>query len=106
MELASWLTSEKDKFPILGLDSFNTFLKVCSEFAEWALDDVGLANRNNAYKIWDCRIKAGQIKNVKKTIERYSSMKLLLHYYNINIVENNNIRKSSTGGLFGNGASN
>lgn len=91
MELATWLKKENENFPILGLDSFNTFLKVCSEFAEWALDDIGLANRSNSYKIWTCKIKADKIKDVKNIIERYSSMKLLLHYYNINIVENNNI---------------
>lgn len=91
MELASWLKTENEKFPILGLNSLNTFLKVCSEFSEWALDNIGLANRNNAYKIWDCRVKPEQISEVKDILERYTSMKLLLHYYNINIVENNDI---------------
>lgn len=90
MELSSWLkTDVNTNFPILGLDSFNTFLKVCAEFSSWAVDDIGLANRNNAYKVWTCKIKSDQIKNVKSILERYTSMKLLLHYYNINIVENN-----------------
>lgn len=91
MELSTWLKTENDKFPLLGLESFNTFLKVCSEFSEWALDDIGLANRNNAYKIWVCKIKPEQVNDVKEILERYTSMKLLTHYYNINIVENNNI---------------
>jgi hypothetical protein len=89
MELSSWLKNDKESFPLLGLDSFDTFLKVCNEFSEWALDDVGLANRANAYKIWTCKIKPEQIKDVKSILERYTSMKLLLHFYNINIVENN-----------------
>lgn len=91
MELASWLKVDNENFPILGLDSFNTFLKVCSEFSEWALDDIGLANRNDAYKIWVCKIKSEQINDVKSILERYTSMTLLSHYYNINIVENNSI---------------
>lgn len=91
MELANWLTIEDKDYPILGLDSFNTFLKVCSEFAEWALDDIGLANRNNAYKIWICWIKPEDLNKVKEILERYSSMKLLSHYYDINIVERNKI---------------
>ena len=91
MELANWLKDDINNFPLLGLDSFNTFLKVCNEFSKWALDDIGLANRNNAYKIWTCTIKPEQIKDIKSILERYTSMKLLLHYYNINIVENNKI---------------
>lgn len=92
MELASWLKTDKlEEFPILGLDSFETFLKVCSKFSEWALDDIGLANRNNAYKIWTCWIKPEDFPKVKENLERYSSMKLLLHYYNLNIVERNKI---------------
>jgi hypothetical protein len=92
MELASWLKSGKDEnFPILGLESFETFLKVCSQFAEWALDDIGLANRNNAYKVWICWVKPEDLSKVKKALERYSSMKLLLHYYDMNIVERNKI---------------
>lgn len=91
MELATWLTTDKENFPILGLETFNTFLKVCSEFSEWALDDIGLANRADAYKIWICPVKMDKIKDVKATLERYTSMKLLLHYYNINIIENQKI---------------
>lgn len=89
MELALWLQSDKTNFPILGLDSFSTFLKVCAEFSHWALDDIGLANRNNAYKIWMCWVKPEDVKKVKDVLERYTSMKLLSHYYDINIVERN-----------------
>ncbi len=91
MELANWLKADKANFPILGLDSFETFLKVCSEFSEWILDDIGLANRNNAYKVWVCWIKPDDVQKIKEVIERYTSMKLLSHYYNLNIVENNKI---------------
>jgi len=91
MELASWLQSDKTNFPILGLDIFSTFLKVCAEFSQWALDDIGLANRNNAYKIWVCWIKPEDAKKVKEVLARYTSMKLLSHYYDINIVERNMI---------------
>jgi len=90
MELASWL-SNKESFPILGLNSYDTFLKICKEFAQWALDDIGLATRNDAYKIWVCPVKISKLKEVKGIIERYSSMKLLLQYYNMNIIENKNI---------------
>ncbi len=91
MELAGWLKGKSEDFPILGIESLNTFLKVCSEFSEWALDDIGLANRADAYKVWICHVKQDKIKEVKGILERYASMKLLLHYYNINIVENNKI---------------
>jgi len=91
MELASWLQTDKANFPVLGLKSFETFLKACSEFSEWALDDIGLANRNNAYKIWVCWIKPEDITKTKEILERYTSMKLLLHYFDINIVEKNKI---------------
>lgn len=91
MELASWLNTDNKDFPILGLDSFKTFLKVCGEFSDWALDDIGLANRANVYKIWVCWVKAADTSKVKETLERYTSMKLLLHYFNVNIVENNKI---------------
>jgi len=91
MELASWLKTKDEDFPILGLESFSTFLKICSEFSEWALDDIGLANRADAYKIWLCHVKSDKVKEVKSILERYTTMKLLLHYYNINIVENNQI---------------
>lgn len=91
MELATWLQKDKENFPILGLESFDTFLKICSHFSEWALDDLALANRAEAYKIWVCHVKGDKIKDVKSVLERYASMKLLLYYYNINIVENNNV---------------
>lgn len=90
MELASWLNN-KEEFPILGLNSFETFLKICKNFSEWALDDIGLANRNDAYKIWVCPVQSAKLKEVKGIIERYTSMKLLLKYYNMNIVENKNV---------------
>lgn len=85
------LQSKKFDFPQLGLDSFATFLKVCENFAEWALDDIGLSNRADSYKVWVCWVKAKDTANVKEIIQRYSSMKLLSHYYDCNIVENNKI---------------
>lgn len=90
MELSKWLKGEDiDNFPNMGKESFNTFLKICLEFSNWALDDIGLANRANAYKIWVCKVQSEDLSKVKNIIERYSSMKKLLHYYNKNIVENN-----------------
>lgn len=93
MQLAKWLQKDTNinDLNILGLNSFETFLKVCSNFTEWALDDIGLANRSNSYKVWICKVPADKIQNVKSVLERYSSMRLLLHYYNTNIVENNNV---------------
>lgn len=91
MELAAWLKTDQENFPILGLESLATFLKICAEFSQWALDDIGLANRSNSYKIWTCWIKPEDAANVKSVVERYSSMKLLSHYLNINIVEQNKI---------------
>ena len=91
MQPANYLLKDKENFPLLGLDSFNTFLKVCLELSEWALDDVGLANRANAYRIWVCWIKPQDNSKLKGILERYESMKLLLHYLDINIVENNKI---------------
>lgn len=90
MELAKWLKGDDiDNFPVLGKESFNTFLKICLEFSEWALDDIGLANRANSYKIWICKVDSEDLSKVKNILERYSSMQKLLHYYNENIVENN-----------------
>lgn len=92
MKLADYLKdTDINKFPILGLESFETFLKVCSAFSEWALDDIGLANRSQSYRIWLCKIPAQKFSEIKTILNRYSSMKLLLHYYNENIVENNNV---------------
>lgn len=90
MELAQWLKST-DNFPVLNINSFATFIKVCEAVAEWALDDNGLANRNNAYKIWVCWIQTKDLEKLKEVANRYTSMKLLLHYLNQNIVENNKI---------------
>jgi len=89
--LAPWLQPSDEKFPLLGKESFETFLKICAEFSEWALDDIGLATRNDAYKVWVCPVHSDKLKNVKGIIERYSSMKLLLHHYNKNIVENGTV---------------
>lgn len=90
MELAKWLKGEDiDNFPELGKESFSTFLKICKEFSDWALDDIGLANRSNSYKVWVCKVKSEDLSKVKEILERYTSMQKLLHYYNINIVENN-----------------
>lgn len=92
MKLAKWLESDDiNDFPILGLSSFDTFIKVCMEFSKWMLDDIGLANRNDCYKIWISPVKSEKLSEVKSILERYTSMKLLLHYYNTNIVENNKI---------------
>lgn len=91
MELASWLQNQSNDFPILGSESFATFIKVCEEFSEWALDDIGLANRSNSYKVWTCWVKPEQIPTVKDVLSRYTSLKLLAHYYNINIVEKNRV---------------
>jgi hypothetical protein len=89
MQISSWLnntTAQQSK--MLGINSFSTFLKVCSEFADWALDDSGLANRNSAYKIWTCRVPYNKLTKVKSILEQYTSMQLLLHYYNKSIIEN------------------
>lgn len=88
MELAKWLTTEIDKLPTLGYESFKTFIKICSKFSKWALDDISLANKNDKYKVWTCPVKSSDIKNIKGVIERYDSMKKLLKYYNDSIVEN------------------
>lgn len=88
MKLADWLKTGVDDLPLLGKESFNTFLKICSHFAKWALDDISLATKNDKYKIWTCPVKSNQIKEVKSLLERYNSMKKLLHYYNNSVVEN------------------
>ncbi len=90
MELSNWLIGKNiDTFPLLGLESFSTFVKICGEISKWALDDIGLAGRNNTYKIWVCWQKEGGLDLLRSTVERYKSMQLLLHYININIVEGN-----------------
>lgn len=89
--LSDWLNSKPEELKLVGLKSFDTFLKVISNFSDIILDDIGLANRNNAYKIWTTWIKPDKIKDIKEVIERYSSMKLLKHYYDINIIETKKI---------------
>jgi hypothetical protein len=91
MILADHLRDGSLDFPILGLETFETFIKICAEMSKWALDDMGLANRANVYKVWMCWIKPGEYDKLKGIVERYSSMKLLKHYLDINIVENNKI---------------
>jgi hypothetical protein len=59
--------------------------------SEWAIDDIGLSNRADVYKIWACWIKKITLQDLKKISERYQSMKLLSHYIDVNIVESNNI---------------
>lgn len=90
MELANYLKDVKD-WPILGMESFETFLKICEQVSEWAIDDIGLGNRADVYKIWACWIKKQSLQDLKKITERYKSMKLLTHYIDVNIVESNNI---------------
>lgn len=88
MKLSKWLSSSSTELPMLGKESFNTFLKVCSHFAKWALDDISLATKNDKYKIWSCPVKSGDIKKVKAILERYTSMKKILKHYNESVVEN------------------
>ncbi len=91
MQEAEFLKDKNIDFPILGLESFKTFLKLCEEVSQHALEDVGLANRANVYKIWTCQLKKNRQSDIKNISNRYSSMKLLSHYLDINIVENNKI---------------
>jgi hypothetical protein len=51
MQESDFLKDKNIDFPILGLESFKTFLKLCEEVSQHALEDVGLANRANVYKI-------------------------------------------------------
>ena len=88
---ADHLKDDRLDFPILGLEAFSTFLKVCNETSKWALDDIGLANRANVYKTWVCWIKPDEVSKLKEVVERYASMKLLKHCLDVNIVENNKI---------------
>lgn len=88
MELSTWLKDiDVKKQNLLGINSFETFLKICNEFCEWALDDISLASRNNAYRIWTCRVPFNKLKSVKSVLESYTSMQLMLYYYNMNIIE-------------------
>lgn len=88
MELSSWLMGKNlDSFPLLGLEAFSTFIKICGEISKWALDDIGLANRNNTYKIWVCWQREGDLAKLRSIVSRYKSMQLLLHYVDVNMVE-------------------
>lgn len=91
MELAKWMKTDIDDLPMLGKESFKTFLKICSMFSKWALDDISLSIKNDKYKIWTCPVKASDIKKIKSILERYTSMKKLLKHYNDSIVENRSI---------------
>lgn len=90
MNISNWLQNKDIKsFPLLGFDSFHSFIKLCESCSKWALDDIGLANRSNTYKIWVSWIK--DIKLLKQNVDKYKSLNLLAHYLNIEIVENNQI---------------
>lgn len=91
MELAKWMKTNVDELPLLGIESFKTFLKISSIFSKWALDDISLSIKTDKYKIWTCPVKSTDITKIKGVLERYSSMKKLLKYYNDSIVENKNI---------------
>ena len=72
MQLLDWLKGENiDTFPILGLDSFNTFIKICENVSKWALDDSGLANRSDSYKIWVCWQKESDLAKMIDLLEKY-----------------------------------
>lgn len=90
--LNDWLKGESlDTFPLLGLESFSTFIKICEEVSKWALDDNGLANRSESYKVWVCWLKDKKYNDLVSILDRYKSMALMLHYLNVNIVENQQI---------------
>ena len=82
---------DNTEYKFLGLNSFETFLNICSQITEHAIDDVSLANKADAYKIYICYVQKVNLPTLKSIIERYDSMELLLHYLNINIAENNTI---------------
>lgn len=88
MKLANWFKDKEQDLPLLGIESFKTFIEVCNNFAKWALDDVSMSTQFDKYKIWTCPVLAKDIKKVKDVVERYTSMKKLLWYYNNVIVEN------------------
>lgn len=89
-KISNWLkNNDLDSFPILGYESFNSFIKVCESVSKWALDDAGLANRSDSYKIWICKIK--DITKLKSILEKYKSMNLLSYYIDKEIVENSKI---------------
>ena len=86
MNIANWLQSKDiNTFPLLELDGFKTFIKLCEIVSNNALDDSGLANRSNSYKIWVCWIKD----NTKfiNEIDKYKSMNLLKHYLEVSVIE-------------------
>lgn len=90
MNIADWLQNKDiENFPLLGLDSFTSFVKLCESNSKWALDDAGLANRSNSYKIWVSWIK--NPKKLKDSVVKYKSMNLLAHYLNVEIIENSQI---------------
>ena len=92
MELSKWIKGDDlESFPLLGIESFETFLKVCQDVSKWALDDAGLANRSDTYKIWVCWQKTSDLQKLRDLVSRYKSMGLMLHYINLNIVEGSQI---------------
>lgn len=89
-KISNWLlNNDLDSFPILGYESFNSFIKVCESVSKWAVDDSGLANRADSYKIWICIVK--DVDKLKNILEKYKSLNLLNHYLNKEIVENSKI---------------
>ncbi len=90
MNIANWLQNKNlESFPLLGIESFESFTKLCSIVSKWALDDSGLANRSDSYKIWVCWVK--DTAKLKDSVSKYKSMNLLSHYLDVEIVENSQI---------------
>lgn len=90
INLANWI-KEDGKWPLLGIESFSTFLKVCAEIDKWAIDDIGLANRADIYKIWTLWQPESNIQKLQTIIEKYPSMQSLLHHIRVNLTEKNKI---------------
>lgn len=92
IKINNWLKGEDiDTFPILGYDTFNTFIKLCETIKSSLLLDNGLSNRSESFKIWVSWNRDKSYNEILSIIDRYKSMKLMSHYLKLNILENDQI---------------
>jgi len=86
INLANWI-ADNGEWPLLGIESFSTFLKVCGTVNKWAIDDIGLANRANIYKIWTLWQPESNIEKLETEVEKWPSMQSLQHHIRVNLTD-------------------
>lgn len=62
--------------PLVGRESFDTFLQIAEQLTKHAVDDLSLSVQNDRLKTYVCWIKPEEGPTLTKLLSRYASMKL------------------------------